>query len=306
MRSHFVSIQKEFLSWIDILGFSSHTKRSCGYASRYFFHWLQAQGVYHISQLKQHHLENYTEFLQQRHNFSYEGGLSNAYLNKNFDALDKLIQFLAQMGMRNTPLPLGFRMKMNEDERLRKIVPFSQEEIKELQQLIPEIYMDEPFVIRESKQYQLQLIFALCYGCGLRRGEAIKLKTSDINLDNKTLFVREGKNYKDRIVPFNQTIGKQLEDYIYNFRNLYKPTRHNILPHDRLLINCESQLSKMLRELKSQSEMKDKRLTFHILRHSIATHLLQNGMPIDSIAKFLGHSSLKSTQIYTHISAEMG
>lgn len=98
-------------------------------------------------------------------------------------------------------------------------------------------------------------------------------------------------------IPLNDNVYKALEDYIYNFRNLQK-TGHN-----RLFINPAETLVFWLKELQStctDETVKQKRLTLHILRHSIATHLLQNGMSVENIARFLGHSSLTATQIYTH------
>src|SRR5690606_10606112 len=103
-----------------------------------------------------------------------------------------------------------------------------------------------PFLEREAKQQQLKLIFALCYGCGLRRMEALKLTAKDIDFDTKTLFVKQGKGYKDRIVPFNANVCNTLKEYVYNFRNSYKPTHHHIKTHSRLLIYSEAHLSKML------------------------------------------------------------
>jgi integrase/recombinase XerD len=91
---------------------------------------------------------------------------------------------------------------------------------------------------------------------------------------------------------------KELQDYIYNFRHQLK------LNHNRLFIHCEQALLLNLKYLKNicnDENIKAKRITFHLLRHSIATHLLQNGMSIENIALFLGHSSLDSTQIYTHL-----
>jgi integrase/recombinase XerD len=76
------------------------------------------------------------------------------------------------------------------------------------------------------------------------------------------------------------------------------------LNNRRLFINTTGTLNNSLKDLQQATNceaIKNKRLTLHILRHSIATHLLQNGMSIESIALFLGHSSLESTQIYTHL-----
>lgn len=304
MNNHYKIIQNEFLKWIDILGFSTQSKKSFGFASQYFFEWLNSTGVQRISQLQTQHIKNYIHYLQYRENRSFGGSLSTSYLNSNFDALDRLLEFLQQQGMQNTPLPINYRLKIYESDRIRKITPFTQEEIKHLQNLIPTMYPELPFMEREAKQQQLKLIFTLCYGCGLRRMEAFKLTAKDIDFDTKTLFVKQGKGYKDRIVPFNSNIYTVLKEYVYNFRNSYQPTHHHIKIRNRLLIHSEAHLNRMLKELQStctDESIKQKRIAYHILRHSIATHLLQNGMSIESIARFLGHSSLKTTQIYTHI-----
>lgn len=172
------------------------------------------------------------------------------------------------------------------------------EEIKELQQAIPDTYQNLPFAERQAKQYDLKLIFALCYGCALRRMETYNLTAKDVDFDRKTLFVNQGKGYKDRIVPMNENVCNTLKDYIYNFRHRLK------LNHNRLFIHSLSNLHTTLKQLQKATQnpqIAQKRLYFHLLRHSMATHLLQNGMDIESIARFLGHSSLVITQIYTHI-----
>ena len=138
----------------------------------------------------------------------------------------------------------------------------------------------------------------LYYACGLRRTEGHNLKIKDVDFDKKTIFIRQGKNYKDRIIPMNNSVHKALEHYIYNFRNLKK------VKHNRLFLYTTGTLNnnlQRLQQINNNEQIKSKKLTLHILRHSIATHLLQNGISIENIAKFLGHSTLDSTQIYTNI-----
>jgi len=143
----------------------------------------------------------------------------------------------------------------------------------------------------------LQLLFALYYGCGLRRKEGYNLTPADVDFERKTIFIKQGKGYKDRVVPMSKGVYDTLQDYIYNFRNLQK------LDHQRLFVLSHPQIAQSLQDLQSVCDdemLRNKHLTLHTLRHSIATHLLQNGMGIENIAKFLGHTSLESTQIYTH------
>ncbi len=208
------------------------------------------------------------------------------------------MEFLHQMGMDNAPSPTNYRITIDKDERIRKIEPFTIEEIKTLQNEIESTFPNRNLKAREVKHYHLKLIFALNYGCGLRLSEGCNLTQGDIDFNRRTIFIRQGKGYKDRIIPMNDNIYNTLQDYIYNFRNLVK------CGHNRLLIQDPTTMLKDLQRLQRQcqsEEIQNKRLTFHILRHSIASHLLQNGMTIENIARFLGHNSLASTQIYTHI-----
>lgn len=292
-------IKEEYKNWLTTLGFANSTVNNYTSSLGDFFEWLDTQGIKHITALDRKHIEKYFAYLQTRPNRRRKGRLlSISHLNKNFDAIDKLCEFLHQMGMNQAPTPTNFRMTIDNQERADNIQPFTQAEIKELQSNIENIYPNLPFALRETKQEQLKLIFALYYGCGLRRSEGYGLNLDDIDFEKKTVFVKQGKNYKDRIVPMNTGVYKALEHYIYNFRHLQK------LPHKRLFIHTTGKLNNSLQDLQavcSSESIKNKRLTLHILRHSIATHLMQNGMSIEQIGRFLGHSSLDSTQIYTHL-----
>ena len=138
----------------------------------------------------------------------------------------------------------------------------------------------------------------LYYACGLRFSEGYGLIAKEIDFNRRTVFIRQGKNYKDRIIPMNDNMYHALEDYLYNFRNCIR------CRHGRLFVQSPATLQRDLHHLHSlcrNENIREKRLSFHVLRHSVATHLLQKGMDIENIARFLGHSSLTSTQIYTHI-----
>lgn len=298
MNQNFKEIQQQYIFWLDTLGYSTSSIRKYGSKANELFKWLVTQNINHISQLQQKHITIFFEYQETRKNTKFVGTLSAVYLNDYFTGIDKLLEFLHQIGAKNTPTPTNYRIPIDKDERVQKIEPFTIQEIKILQATIKDTYSNFNYKHRETKHYQLQLIFALHYGCGLRLSEGIKLTAKDINFSKRTIFIRQGKNYKDRIVPINDSIYKALQDYIYNFRNQIKCN------HNRLFVQSTVALLNSLKDLQNQcksEEIKQKRLHFHILRHSIATHLLQNGMPIENIARFLGHSSLTSTQIYTHI-----
>jgi integrase/recombinase XerD len=298
MSQNFTEIWTEYVRWLDTLGFSKGLIYDYKGRVRDFIEWLELQNITNINQLTQKHIQTYNEYLQSRQNKRRKGGLGTSHLNHNFMALDKFCEFLHQIGMETAPIPQNYRIRQEKNERIYKIETLSKEEINELKANIGNTYQRFSFIEREAKQEQLKLVFALFYGCGIRRTEGKNLEIGDIDFDKRTIFIRQGKNYKDRIIPMSTGVYKAIENYIYNFRNTKK------LKHKRLFINSIGTVSDSLKELQNTCDnetIKSKRITLHILRHSIATHLLQNGMSIENIALFLGHSSLESTQIYTHL-----
>ena len=289
------ALQNEYKNWLDTLGFSGGLVYDYTFRIRDFLHWLKTQNINHITQLKTPTIYSYIAHLQTRPNKRRTGGLSVAHLNHNFMAIDKFLEFLHQIGLETAPIPTNYRIKPDNQARINNIKPLTQPEIKELQANIKNTYPNFTHVQKELKHEQLKLIFVLYYACGLRRTEGKNLEIKDIDFDKKTIFIRQGKNYKDRIIPINKDIKKALEHYIYNFRNIQKAE------HNQLFLSTTGTLNHDLQELQRITQPEQKKATLHILRHSIATHLLQNGMSIENISRFLGHSTLDSTQIYTHI-----
>jgi integrase/recombinase XerD len=289
------ALQNEYKNWLDTLGFSGGLVYDYTFRIRDFLHWLKTQNINHITQLKTPIIYSYIAHLQTRPNKRRIGGLSVAHLNHNFMAIDKFMEFLHQIGLETAPIPTNYRIKPDNQARINKIQPLTQPEIKQLQANIKNTYPDFTHTKKELKHEQLKLIFVLYYACGLRRTEGANLQIKDIDFDKKTIFIRQGKNYKDRIIPINKDIKKALEHYIYNFRNTIQAN------HNQLFLSTTGTLNNDLQELQRITQPEQKKATLHILRHSIATHLLQNGMSIENISRFLGHSTLDSTQIYTHI-----
>ena len=134
------------------------------------------------------------------------------------------------------------------------------------------------------------------------------MNLEDVLLKEKLIHVRHGKGYKERYVPMNEAIKEDLENYIYVARNqiqsfksekqeaLFLSMRAKRLCRNTFLIR----IHKLVEAAKIQ-----KAIGVHSLRHSIATHLLQSGMKLEEVSQFLGHSSLESTQIYTHLKNEI-
>jgi len=298
MNAAYRIINEEYKTWLDTLGFSDGVVYEYPHRIRDFFTWLLTKNIEAITDLKQAHIKEYYSYLENRPNKRRKGLISVAHLNHNFLAIDKLLEFLHNQGMNTAPIPTNHRLKHDEQQRINNIEILTQSEIKELYNNVENTYPNRSFIDRETKHYQLKLIFAIYYACGLRRSEGHRLTLDDIDFDKRTVFVQKGKNYKDRIIPMSEGVYRDLQDYVYNFRNRQK------LKHKRLFIHTSGCLLRNLNHLQSIAEneaIQAKRITLHSLRHSIATHLLQNGMEMENIRLFLGHSSLETTQIYTHL-----
>ena len=298
MNSHYKTIVTEYETWLDTLGYSVCVVYSYKLHLRTFFEWLESRQIQNVTQLTVKLINDYHNYLETRPNKKRKGRLLSATsLTHHCIAIDKLLEFLNQYGF-NAPAPIKRSTKIDKAEQILKIQVLTQPEIKTLYHGIPDTHQWLSFEKRQAKQYELRLIFALFYGCGLRKSEGYNLQMQDVDFDRKTIFVRQGKNGKDRIVPMNDGVYQALQDYVYNFRHRLK------LNHNRLFTSAKKTLNGKLKYLQNacnDETIKEKRLSLHVLRHSIATHLLQNGMSIENISLFLGHSSLDTTQIYTHL-----
>ena len=134
----------------------------------------------------------------------------------------------------------------------------------------------------------------------------VEIRIGDILFDKERIYVRKGKNYKERFVPINDYNIKIIEEYIYDYRprfKNYKDTEYLLINYRGTPLQGQSLCNRLTAIVKATNnqELTTKNLTPHILRHSIATHLLEQGAKIETISQFLGHTSLESTQIYTHL-----
>lgn len=289
-------ILKDFKAWLDILGFSTTTIYNLPNHLKEFFHFLESNHITQINHITTQTIQEYYEYLKTRDNQRKEGALSQAYLNKHQQALFKFNEYLKQHHHKGISIHLK-REKQNQRDSLQIL---TQEEIKALFKTTD--YSHEQERIRKRDK----VILVLLYSCGLRRNETINLKIKDILFDKERIFVRKGKNYKERYVPINEFNLKIIEEYIYDYRPLfynYKDTETLLINYRGKQLQGQSLCNRLtaIAEATNNELLIEKNITPHILRHSIATHLLEKGANIETISQFLGHSSLESTQIYTHL-----
>lgn len=151
-----------------------------------------------------------------------------------------------------------------------------------------------------------RIILELLYGGGIRVSELCNIKVSDIDIDNKTIRI-VGKGSKERIVFYGNTCAEILELYLSDGRNILLNKKNNdyliigAYKKDKPLTTRSVQL--ILNDIIEKASIK-KKVTPHVLRHTFATHLLNEGCDILIVKELLGHSSLDTTGIYTHVSNE--
>ena len=142
-------------------------------------------------------------------------------------------------------------------------------------------------------------MLSLIYACGLRRSELLNLTLKDVHSDRKLLLIRQSKGKKDRVVPLSEKIISLLRDYY----KLYRPKTWLFEGQKAGDKYSERSIQLVLNNALEKASIK-KPVTLHWLRHSYATHLLENGTDLRYIQELLGHNSSKTTEIYTHVSTK--
>jgi len=150
-------------------------------------------------------------------------------------------------------------------------------------------------IISATQNLKHRAIIALLYSCGLRISELINLRLADFNLERKQLIVKEGKGRKDRYVSLADSFMPLLSNYYYS----YLPKIYFVEGNNNQKYSAES-VRQFLRKSCLKANVK-RRVTPHTLRHSYATHLLENGVDIRYIQSLLGHARPETTMIYTHV-----
>lgn len=283
--------QNEFIKWMQRLGYAMTTIEGYERQLQTFLEWLHINHIKELSEINQANLEAYNEFLHQRKNLQKEGGLSSCYIQSHINVIRLLSKYLELTGEQK--IFTGNLVVEPGAETPRNIL--TQSEIKQLYKATDET----PNGLRDKA------ILSLYYGCGLRYSEGIRVEKKHIDYNKQLLYVMPGKNYRSRFIPINERIIKDLQDYeMYGKPYFEKEHSTSFLLNLKGNAPDSSLIGKRLKHLLQKAGI-EKDICLHGLRHSIATHLLQQGMPLEQISKFLGHTSLDSTQIYTRIAEEL-
>ena len=215
-----------------------------------------------------------------------EKGLSPRSVNRKISTLKTYFKFLIREGeLVENPM-----MKVVAPKSKKRLPVFIEED--QIASLLNEVQFEEGFVGQRNK-----LIIELFYVTGIRLSELINIKISDVDFNNQSIKVL-GKRNKERIIPLSSNVVNDLNIFIENnqqnkylFTNLEGEKLYNKLVYR--LVN------KYIGEISSVNKKSP-----HILRHTFATHMLNNGADINAIKELLGHANLSATQVYTHNTIE--
>lgn len=266
LSSHVKDEIKKFSSWMAQKRYSTNTINTYESMLLLFFRFQHPSGIDDIG--KNEVLKFNTEYIMAN-------GFSYTYQNQAINAL-KL--FFRQRG--NTTMLTEDLERPKKSKKLPEVL--SIDEVKS--------------ILANTPNLKHKTLLSLLYSCGLRIGEAIKLCLVDIDMNRRFMHIKSAKGGKDRYVPMPELMVSLLKKYF----DTYKP-KHFVFEGQKG--GHYSDVS--ARQVLKRSLMKtgiEKSITLHTLRHSHATHLLENGTDLRFIQELLGHNSPKTTMIYTHVS----
>lgn len=277
----------EFSSLIYVVGYNNENNSYLN-AVQEFLHFLEINQKNDITKVRSLDLVAYYEYLSTRSSLvDPTKTLNFKTVCSHFHALNLLFEYLLQNRVLKSLVVLPSRPVGLE----RNPQILSQEEIK--------------FIFSKIKKKRDIAFFSIAYGCGLRRSELVNLNVNDILLNKGILIVRNGKNGKRREIPLSKSIIKAIENYLYFDRDNYLD-ENTISPafflskHGKRMTGLQIYYlyKKLIKNTKNQ-KLIAKNITLHCLRHSISSHLMDNGASIEYVKEFLGHKDIDTSHIYT-------
>lgn len=271
---------KQFYDYLVIKGYQEETSRNRYLNVCHFLGFIQKDFL----QITEADVKQYYVYLQHRPNkIKGTGILKGSSIQHHLRCIELFYLFLFELKKTNHLLQLDLPKSKAVDDFVREIL--TQKEVQQLYQIA---------TLKEN------VMLHLGYGCGLRVSELVAVNKADVYLKENLLLVPKGKNNKRRIIPFT---AKMQADFIHYLAK--EPTAE-----PALIVNTKGRrmqewtynqlLKRLLKNIHIPAERAAK-ISVHSLRHSIATHLLAQGMELEQVRDFLGHEQLKTTEIYTHI-----
>lgn len=270
---------------LDILGLNPETTQARYLYLREFFSYLENNKIFSIKEVTPKEIAQYNDYLKAKKSQRTGKALKQKSIYDHMRNLQQYLGYLLEIEtIKSNP---ASHLKFTAvSENVARFI-FSQDQIQALYQVA---------------NLEERTILNIGYGCGLRVQEMSDLNKEDIRFSENLVIVQKGKNSKRRLVPISDKIKTELEEFIFS----NEKKTNEIFVHSKGQRMQTGTLNKRLKNLiyKAKLNLNETELNsigIHNLRHSIATHLLQNGMKLEQVQKFLGHSHIESTEIYTHI-----
>ena len=279
----------DFISFLDYLSlekkYSQHTVLAYKKDLEVFQQFVENEfGASDFKSISYNEIRNWIVFLSEK-------GLSNRTINRKISSLNTYFKYLLKT-KQITENPLTKHKALKTSKKVQ--IPFSQEEVKEVIEILSK---EKTFEGLRDK-----LIVELFYATGIRRVELINIKTNDVDLNQKTLKVI-GKRNKERLIPLLPSVLETLNDYLQKRDEYFKNKNEFLILTNKGLKIYETFVYRIINSYFSIVSSKLKKSP-HVIRHSFATHLLNQGANLTALKELLGHSSLAATQVYTHNSIE--
>lgn len=276
----------QFIRYIQLeRNFSVHTVREYEFDITEFLSFLVSEGITDLKEVEYLHARNYVTKL-------YDNKLARTSISRKISSIRSFFRFLNREFDINDA---AFR-SLYHPKKEKRLPHFFYEE--ELSQLFEKNWGED------SKSIRNIALLELLYATGIRVSECTSIELEDIDFQYSIIRVM-GKGRKERIIPFGQFAHEALLKYIEDVRpKLIKNNNHR-----KLFVNMRGGelttrgVSYILEEMINKAAMNTK-IYPHMLRHTFATHLLNNGADIRTVQELLGHASLSSTQKYTHVTKE--
>jgi len=284
----------DFRRHIEILGYAKNGRESkCNHVGE-FLAWLEEKGK-SVKQVKPVIINQHHEYIKNRPHAVLGGLLSLKTVSHYMQSIRLFYSFLQQRGdiVKHPMSTLKFKHPSKRDGVQRIVL--TQAEISELYD-----HCEWPHE---------RTILSLAYGCGLRNGEVSRVDVADVKLNEGILIVPNGKGNKRRVIPMSGGVVDDLRNYYENERSQYVKRDNERafllnIKGDRMMgYTCRKILNRIIERTGNQT-IKDKNIAIHNLRHSIATHLLEEGVSVEQVRNFLGHAHVETTEIYTRVSQE--
>ncbi len=272
---------------LEILGYSLATIKEKYLYLKAFFRYLEENKIFVLQEIQPKNIAEYYKTLQQKRNRITGELITSESVQGRMRVIQKYFSYLIEIGTLKKDPASAFIF--SSETHVRDRIIFTQKQVKELYE--------------KTADLQERTILNLAYGCGLRVGELVRINKEDLNLQENLIIVEKGKNNKRRIIPITEKVKEELQKFIAVQSTddaLFLNTENRRMQSDsfvrilkRLLLETEFGKKFTTQELR--------KIGIHTLRHSIATHLLENGMKLEQIQYFLGHDHIETTEIYTHI-----